>query len=323
MVNGPRTRLLRVPEALAEGAVDAIVHGVSLGSRYHPRLLEQSFRVTVERNIRYTTSEQEHHLVDIYRPKYHTETLPLVVYFHGGGFRSVSKDINWMMPLGFAHRGYVVCNFNYRLAPAHRYPSAHEDAFAAWQWALDHAKDYGADSTRVVVAGDSAGANLGLAVVLAACHRSEHALGHAVFDRGVVPAALVAKCGLLEVQNPERLRARSDVKAISLRHLRGIADAYLGTTTDAPWANPLPWLESLSSLARPLPPVFASVGTADPLVDDSERLVRAFARHGADAELKLYARGVHAFQAIAFTRLARSSWADTHAFLDRTLAAPV
>ena len=48
---------------------------------------------------------------------------PVLMYVHGGAFRSLSKDTHWIMGLAFARRGFVVANVNYRLAPEHRFPA--------------------------------------------------------------------------------------------------------------------------------------------------------------------------------------------------------
>lgn len=104
--------------------------------------------------------------VRVYRP---TEGVgaPLVCYFHGGGFVSGSVEA-WD---GVARRiakesGAVVVSVDYRLAPEHRFPIPLDDCHAALVWAVDHADAFGADGSRVAVAGDSAGGNLAAAVTL-------------------------------------------------------------------------------------------------------------------------------------------------------------
>ena len=68
---------------------------------------------------------------------------------------------------------------------------------------------------------------------------------------------------------------------------------------------------------RPLPPCFATVGTADPLLDDTRRLSHALTGLGAECETHYYPRGVHAFHAMVWNDQARRCWRDTYRFLDR------
>jgi len=100
-----------------------------------------------------------------YRPQFAPDAVPLLVYFHGGGF--VIGDVDSYDHLGrfFALRGNIaVLSVDYRLGPEHRFPRAHEDAFAAFAFAQTKAAELGADPTRIIVGGDSAGGGLAAAI---------------------------------------------------------------------------------------------------------------------------------------------------------------
>lgn len=89
------------------------------------------------------------------------DPLPLLVYCHGGGwlFGSIAAVDRAMRIL--AHEAQVVVvSVDYRLAPEHPYPAAHDDAEDAYLWALAHAAELGADPAMVTVGGDSAGGHL-------------------------------------------------------------------------------------------------------------------------------------------------------------------
>ena len=89
---------------------------------------------------------------------------------------------------------------------------------------------------------------------------------------------------------------------------------------DRALADPLLILEQASAPDRPLPPFFAPVGTADPVLDDTRRLARALGRLSVPCEARYYEGEPHAFHAISFRENARRCWRDTFAFLDRALA---
>lgn len=99
-----------------------------------------------------------------YRPK-GDGALPVLVYFHGGGwvFGSVAAVDRAARLLADEAR-VVVVSVDYRLAPEAPYPAAWNDAEDAFAWALAQAEQFGGDTSRVCVGGDSAGGNLSIAV---------------------------------------------------------------------------------------------------------------------------------------------------------------
>jgi acetyl esterase len=100
----------------------------------------------------------------VYRPE-SDHPLPVVVYFHGGGW--VIGDINThdsTCQRVAAGVPAVVVSVDYRLAPEHRFPAAVEDCDAATGWVSAHAAEFGGDPAKLAVAGDSAGGNLAAVV---------------------------------------------------------------------------------------------------------------------------------------------------------------
>ena len=111
--------------------------------------------------------------VRVYKPRGMTsDNLPVLVYFHGGGFviASVAAYDSSCRALANAAKCMVV-SVGYRYAPEHRLPAAHEDSYAATQWVMNNASKWGGDQNRVAVGGESAGGNLATAMCMMARDR--------------------------------------------------------------------------------------------------------------------------------------------------------
>lgn len=105
----------------------------------------------------------------VYRPDRSEAEIPVVVFAHGGGFVFCDLDSHDEFCRSMADgTGAVVVSVDYRLAPEHRAPAAHDDMYAALEWAAANAATYGGDPARIVLAGDSAGGNLAATVAIAA-----------------------------------------------------------------------------------------------------------------------------------------------------------
>jgi acetyl esterase len=296
-------------------------HGARL-ARLHPSSDPAKHGVEVLRDVAYAPTGESVHLLDVYRPRERPSACPVVLYVHGGGFRILSKDSHWMMALAFARRGYVVFVVNYRLAP-HRFPAALEDCSEAYAWVVANAERFGGDPSRVVLAGESAGANLVTGLTISATFERSEPFARRVFEVGVVPRATLAACGIFQVSDTARLVRGRKVSAVIVDRLEEVEQAYLPRDASVPLdlADPLLVLEGPASPARPLPPFFLPCGTNDPLVEDTKRLGRALAARGVQARVRLYEGEVHAFHALMWRKAAKACWRDTHSFLEGVLAA--
>jgi len=97
----------------------------------------------------------------IYTPKTASDSFPVIVYYHGGGWVIADLDTYDASARGLAEQtGAIVVSVHYRQGPEHKFPTAHNDAFAAYQWVLKNAASMKGDPKRVAVAGESAGGNL-------------------------------------------------------------------------------------------------------------------------------------------------------------------
>jgi acetyl esterase len=304
--------------------VDNFFRGLAAAGRLHPHANPARHGIEVVRDLPYREGGAVEHLLDVWRPTNVATPTPIVFYVHGGGFRFLSKDTHWIMALSFARAGYLVINVSYRLAPRHPFPAAVEDVAEAWQWMLAHAAEYGGDLSRIAVAGESAGANLAMGLTLSTCYRRSEPHARAVFDAGVVPRACLPMCGMLQVSDAARFSRRRKLSRFIADRIDEVANAYLyghdqTTPEELELADPLRVVERGDKPDRPLPPFFAAVGTADPLLDDTRRLEAALKKAGVENEVHYYPREPHAFHAIVFRKPARECWKATFRFLKRTL----
>jgi len=279
-------------------------------------------------DIPYRDTGKRAHLLDIYRPSRAEGAVaprPVVLYVHGGAFSMLSKDTHRVMALEFARRGYVVFNINYRLGPTHTYPAPLEDAAAALLWAADHAAEHGGDPGRIVLAGESAGANLVTALAYIATHPRPEPFARELFDRNLRIRAVLPIYGLLDLHHLERFADHPKLSKLIKMELRTAHTSYLGpelgaSALQADLASPLRLLmDPPGEGCRPLPPFFAAVGTADPLLDDSRRLKAALEKRGILCELAVYPGEIHGFNAMVWRPAAKAKWKAVFDFLSRHL----
>lgn len=305
--------------------LDLSLHGLTkLGRRCAHKLGRERLAVQVLRGVEYKDSGLLAHTLDIFIPRQRPEqapsrgSLPAVLYLHGGAFVALSKDTHWPIGMLLAAQGYLVFNVNYRLAPAHPFPAALEDACAAFGWVTRHMADYGGDPARLALAGESAGANLATGVAVCACYQRPEPYAREVFDLGVRPAAVLPACGLLQVSSCERLLAPSPRPSWVVGLVEMVKTYFPGRTDDTgpgELADPLVVLERNASPQRALPPFFIPVGLGDPLLADSERLAAALAQQGVPCTARYYAGEQHAFHTMLWRRNARLCWREMYAFL--------
>ena len=209
------------------------------------------------------------------RPVDVADDAPIVLYFHGGGFRIASA---------LAYRSYGshlaavlgarVLLVEYRLAPEHKFPKAVDDCFTVWESLLAE----GIDTGRIVIAGDSAGGGLAASVTM-----------HALAD-GVLPAGVICCSPWVDLTitaDTYDTNAESD-KLFSRTSAEEAAPAYLGG------ADPM------NPIASPLfgdwdgaPPLLILVGDAEVLLDDSRKLAEVAKAAGVDVTLSIYPEMPH------------------------------
>ncbi|MEC7988238.1 MAG: alpha/beta hydrolase [Myxococcota bacterium] len=256
--------------------------------------------------------------MDIYRPMQKSTGVPIVFYIHGGAFRSLSKDTHWVMGRNFAQAGYLVVSINYRLAPKDPYPAAIEDVCAAWQWMLENIESYGGDLSRIAIAGESAGANLTMALAFCLLSRRSEPWAQRVYDAGVTPSVLLPACGIFQVSHPKRFPKRGLVSRLNFYNVLDLQLCYLPEPEPMTLADPVCLFENCT-LSRSLPPAFLCVGTWDPLLGDTQQMASVLRQKGGFVAERYYEHEIHAFHALIFRKKARQCWREMIDFADQYL----
>jgi len=311
-------RRLRARRIAGSLAVDLGYRALSRSARWLPPAAPRFHGLARDRDVAYASAHPSQRL-DIYRPAGAEGPLPVIFYLHGGGFRALSKDTHWLMGLAYARQGYLVINVDYRLAPAFPFPAALADAAAALRWTVANAGRIGADLDHLFLAGESAGANLACALSVALCWERGERWARGLWALGLTPRGVLPYCGILQVTDAGRFTRRRSLHWFIDDRLREVEDIYLqgADGPEAALADPLLVLERAEPPSRPMPPFFVSVGTKDPLIDDSRRLEVALRALGVPCELHIHPGEMHAFHALVWRPEARRCWRHTFDFLQR------
>jgi acetyl esterase/lipase len=245
--------------------------------------------------------------VRIYRPASDTP-LPVVVYFHGGGW--VIGDItSHDTPCHRLAAGVpaVVVSVDYRLAPEHRFPAAVEDCDAVTAWVAAHAAELGADPTRLAVAGDSAGGNLAAVTARRARDRGDPPIA---FQLLIYPCTDMTRALPSHVENGTGYLLDADAMSWFIAH-------YLdGADPRQPDASPL-HAEDLAGL----PPALVLTAGFDPLRDEGEAYASRLREAGVPATTSRYDGMIHGFYGLdSIFDAAKEATAETVAALRVGLA---
>jgi acetyl esterase/lipase len=126
--------------------------------------LEPEIPETIEeiKDVEYRNVNGKSLQMDFYRPKSAVEPLPLLLFIHGGGWRSGKRSDYLVYLVDFAKKGYMTATVSYRLKRDSIYPAAVEDVTSAVKWLFENGENYGYDPNRIALVGGSAGAHLAL-----------------------------------------------------------------------------------------------------------------------------------------------------------------
>ena len=214
-----------------------------------------------------------------------TEPLPVLVYFHGGGFIAggfASHD-GTCAELTVA-AGCVVVSVAYRLAPEHPFPAGLEDCAAAVRWVAANAASIGADAARLAIGGDSAGGNLAAAVALVNRDRGGPALAAQVLVYPVIDPACATGS----------MHSNATGYMLTTASMQWMWSMYLAGAPADSAANPYAAPCRAASLAG-LPPAIVITAQYDPLRDEGDAYAAQLTAAGVPVVHSRYEGQVHGF----------------------------
>ena len=210
------------------------------------------------------------------------QPLPVVVYFHGGGFVIADLNVYDASPRALARFGHcLVVSCDYRRAPEHPFPAAHDDAFVAYKWVVENAASLGGDPMKIAVVGESAGGNL-------ACNVSIRAR-----DEGVtqpLTQVLVYPVAQIDMTTDSYVEY-AHAKPLNKAMMEWFVKHYLGGPAGA--ADPR--INLVAADLAGLPPTTILNAEIDPLCDDGEKLEAALKTANVEVHRHVYAGVTHEF----------------------------
>lgn len=212
--------------------------------------------------------------------------LPMVVYYHGGGFVIATNDVYDATPRSLAEQTKAIfISIEYRKGPESKFPAAHDDAFAAYKWVLANAAALGGDPKHVAVAGESAGGNLALNVAIRARDEKIQMPTHELL---IYPVASTN-------MNSESYQKNADAKPLN----KAMMAWFMKNYTNSPAEAEDPRLNLVAANLKGLPAATVITAEIDPLRSEGKLLAEKLKEAGVKVEYKDYSGVTHEFFGMA------------------------
>lgn len=293
---------LRKPLRFKEGKkvnIAALRAQSDMAARFGSALFDKKIRISkVENTVANGVP------VRIYNNRPEVKNQRIMVYFHGGGFVFFHLEAHDRVCRRLcAMNNCIVVSVDYRLAPEHTFPAAHEDAFMALKWAAENAEFLGGNPNDIVVAGDSAGGNLA-ACMAHRCKKENIALKAQILIYPWIDGKL----------NSSSLDKNGDRFMPGKKVLYWLQRQYVPNVEDRLKPEISPCYESDFT---GLPPVFVLTATFDPLLDDGARYYEQLKAAGNKARYENYDPLFHAFFNLPYVHSnAKKAYSDIQTFLN-------
>lgn len=222
----------------------------------------------------------------IYTPKSGNGPFPVVVYYHGGGWVIANKNVydggaRALSKLANA----VVVSVDYRLGPENKFPAAHDDAYAAYEWAVKNAASINGDPKKVALAGESAGGGLAVATAIMARDR-----------KAQMPVAVVS---VYPIAGTDTTTASYMEHAMAKPLNRAMMSWFFEKYLNGPQDRSNTRVNLVGADLKGLPPTTIINAQIDPLRSDGEMLAQRLRAAGVQTQQKTYSGVNHEFFGMA------------------------
>jgi acetyl esterase len=206
--------------------------------------------------------------------------LPVLLYFHGGGFTVGSPETHEALCKHLAHlANCAVVSLDYRLAPEHTFPTAHNDAFDALQWLVQNAARLGLNPSLIAIGGDSAGGTLTASTAIAARDAGIALKLQLMFYPGCSPEYL---------PSADTFEKGFLLEKASIEYFYGHYIPHLDDRLNPRFS---PMLADVSGVA----PAWLGLAECDPIVDEGIAYADHLRLAGVPVDLEIYKGVVHSF----------------------------
>jgi acetyl esterase len=221
-----------------------------------------------------------------YTPKAGKAPYPVIVYYHGGGFVIANIDVYDASAKGLAEQtGAIVVSVAYRLAPEHKYPTAHMDSYAAYEWVVKNAASMNGDPKKIAVAGESAGGNLAVNVAIMARDKGQTQPLHILAVYPIAQADM----------NTASYQKNANAKPLNKAMMAWFTKNYVNSMDEAK----KPLISLVNANLKGLPPTTIVTAELDPLQSDGMMLTDKLKAAGVKVESKNYDGVTHEFFGMA------------------------
>jgi len=222
----------------------------------------------------------------IYTPKTGKDSYPVIVYYHGGGWVIADLDTYGASAEGLANQAEaIVVSVAYRQAPEFKFPTAHNDSYAAYEWVVKNAASIKGDSKKIAVVGESAGGNLATGVSMIARDKG--------FQLPVYQVLVYPIAGY--DFNTVSYKESDSTKPLSSALMKWFFDKYLKSAADA--KSPL--ISLVNANLKGLPATTIIGAQYDPLRSEGALLTENLKQAGVLVNYKLYNGTTHEFFGMA------------------------
>jgi acetyl esterase len=240
--------------------------------------------VSVQRGQSYAPGDPDA-MFDVFAPAHMEGPLPAVVWVHGGGFVAGTRsDLSGYLQI-LAARGFVTVGIDYSLAPSARFPTPVRQTNEALAHVIANAKRFNIDPERIFLAGDSAGAQIAAqAALIVSDANYARRMG---IDSGMTRASLrgvVLFCGPYD---PTAMNFEGPFA----NFMRTVIWSYVGIPD--PHDALVAQMSVTPHVTAAYPPVFISVGNADPLAPQSVALAGALRAQGVEVDALFFPNDHH------------------------------